>query len=185
MITPKDFRNGIVIKFNGELYTIISFQHIKPGKGGAFIRTKLKSVKLGSVIDKTFREGDAVQDIFVDQKKMQYLYSSGDHFHFMDTKDYEQIVIDRHQVEDILPFIKENAVVTINLHDGNVLSVSPPIFVKLKVANTEPGIRGNTARGGSKSAELETGYSVQVPLFINTGDILKIDTRTGKYVERA
>ena len=185
MITPKDFRNGIVIKFNGGLYTIISFQHIKPGKGGAFIRTRLKSVRLNTVIDKTFREGDAVQDVFVDQKKMQYLYSSGDHFYFMDTKDYEQIAIDKHQVENILPFIKENEIVTVNLHDGNVLSVSPPIFVKLKVTNTEPGIRGNTAKGGSKSAELETGYSVQVPLFINTGNVLKIDTRTGKYVERA
>jgi len=168
-----------------DLYSIINFQHIKPGKGGAFIRTKLKKLRLNAVIDKTFREGDQVEEVFVDQKTLHYLYRSGDIFHFMDNNDYEQIAIDKDHLEDCVPYLKEGMNVTANLHDGNILSVSVPIFVKLKVTHTEPGIRGNTAKGGSKWAELETGLNVQVPLFINTGTVLKIDTRTGKYVERA
>ena len=185
MITPKSFRNGLVIKMGNVLYSIISFQHIKPGKGGAFIRTKLKNLKQNAVIDKTFREGDQVESVFVDQKILHYLYRSGDIFHFMDNKDYEQIAIDKDHIEESIPYLKEGMDITAQLHDGNILSVSVPIFVNLKVTHTEPGIRGNTAKGGSKSAELETGLSIQVPLFINQGDMLKIDTRTGKYVERA
>ena len=175
----------MVIKLGNELYTIIYFQHIKPGKGGAFVRTKLKNLKLNTVIDKTFRESDGVEDVFLEQKKLQYLYRAGDEFHFMDTKDYEQFTIDKNHLEDCINYLKEGEGVIAYFHKGNVLSVSVPIFIRLEVIHTEPGIRGNTAKGGWKSAEVETGLSLQVPLFINTGDMLKIDTRTGKYVERA
>ena len=184
MITPKDFKNGLAIKMIGGLYTIINFQHIKPGKGGAFIRTKLKNLKLGTVIDKTFRETDAVEEVFLEQKKLQYLYRSGEGFHFMDNETFEQIAIDKAHLESAIPYLKEGESVTACLYNGDIISISVPIFVNLKVVHTEPGIRGNTAKGGFKSAELETGFSLQVPLFINTGDTLKIDTRTGKYVER-
>jgi len=185
MISSSEFRNGKVIKMGGDLYTIIFFQHIKPGKGGAFVRTKLKNLRLHTVIDKTFRESELVEDVFIDQKKMQFLYQSDGIYHFMENKTYEQVEIDKEHVEDCLPYLKEGEIVTINLYEGDVISLNPPLFVNLKVVHTEPGIRGDTAKGGFKSAELETGLTVQVPLFISNGELLKIDTRTGRYVERA
>lgn len=185
MISPNEFKNGIVIKMERDLYTIISFQHIKPGKGGAFIRTKLKNVRLGTVIDKTFREVDTVEDVFVEQKKLQYLYRSGDEFHFMDNENYEQLTVDKSHLEESIGYLKEGEGIIAYMHNGSVISISVPIFVNLKVAHTEPGIRGNTAKGGFKTAEMETGMTLQVPLFINTGEVLKVDTRTGKYVGRA
>ena len=185
MISPNDFRNGMVIKMGGDLYSIVQFQHIKPGKGGAFVRTKLKNLRLDRVIDKTFREADKVEDIYIEQRKLQYLYGTGDVYHFMDNKDYEQVAIDRYHLKNCLNYLKEGEEITANFHDSDVIAVSLPVFVKLRVKHTEPGIRGDTARGGFKTAELETGLSIQVPLFVNTNDLLKIDTRTGKYVERA
>jgi len=185
MITPKDFQNGKVIKMGNELYSIVHFQHIKPGKGGAFIRTKLKSVRRGTVIDKTFREIDTVEEIFVEQKSLQYLYREGDIFHFMDNKDYEQITVDKNHLAESVPYLKESVNVTAQLNDGEIISVTLPIFVDLKVVETEPGFKGNTAKNTYKAAKLETGASFQVPLFINTGEVIKIDTRSGKYVGRA
>ena len=152
----------MVIKLNSELYSIISFQHIKPGKGGAFIRTKLKNLRLNTVIDKTFREIDAVEGVFLEQKNLQYLYQSGETFHFMDNKDFDQITIDKSRLKEAMPYLKENGTVTAYLCKGDIVSLDLPVFVKLKVAHTEPGIRGNTAKGGTKLAELETGLSLQV-----------------------
>jgi len=168
----------------GKLYSIVEFLHVKPGKGGAFVRTKLKKIPEGSVIDKTFRAGEKVEEVRVERREYQYLYNSGDLYYMMDMETYEQIPIPRSLVEDSLPYLKENMNVTFLMDGDKPIAVEIPLFVELEVAETEPGVRGDTAQGGSKSAKLETGAVVSVPLFIEIGDTLKIDTRNGRYIER-
>lgn len=185
MISPNDLGKGRYIKLNGEIYIVEDFQHIKPGKGGAFVRTKLRNMRLDTVTDKTFREVEKIEDIYVDERKLLYMYHSGSAYHFMDQQSYEEIVVDKKTLGHSVDFVKDNTEITAAVHEGQILNIRPPLFVTLKVVNTEPGIRGNTARGGVKLAELETGITIQVPLFIENGNELRIDTRTGAYVERA
>lgn len=184
MISTSEFRNSTKIELDGEPYEIIEFQHVKPGKGGAFVRTKLKSLKTGSVIDRTFRAGEKLETPELEEKEVQYLYSTGEDYFFMDTKTYEQFSINVKQLGDSKNFLKENMIISILYHRGNPIGIELPIFVELKVAKTSPGIRGDTASGGSKPAILETGAAVKVPFHINEGDIIKIDTRTSEYIER-
>ena len=184
MADTSNFRNGLIIKMEGKLYSIVEFLHVKPGKGGAFVRTKLKKIPEGSVIDKTFRAGEKVEEVRVERREYQYLYNSGDLYYMMDMETYEQIPIPRSLVEDSLPYLKENMNVTFLMDGDKPIAVEIPLFVELEVAETEPGVRGDTAQGGSKSAKLETGAVVSVPLFIEIGDTLKIDTRNGRYIER-
>ena len=185
MISTNQFKNGLFIKLNGNLFMIVEFQHHKPGKGGAFVRTKLKNLKLGTVIDRTFRAGETVENIFIEEKKYQYLYHADGRYHLMDSETYEQISLLEEKIGDAKKFLKENTKVTASIYEGDILNIKLPTFINFKIAETEPGIRGNTAKGGTKSAKLETGTAVQVPLFIDKGDIIKIDTRTGAYVGRA
>jgi elongation factor P len=184
MYSTPDFRKGLKIEINGEPFSIVEFQHVKPGKGGAFVRTTLKSLITGNVIDKTFRSGEKVDKPDLEEKEMQYLYESDGEFHFMENATYEQLFLTAEQLGDARNYLQENVTVTVLFHNGKPLGVDVPIFVELKVASTEPGFKGDTAAGGTKPAVLETGMTVQVPLFINEGDVLKIDTRVGKYVER-
>ena len=184
MYSTPDFRKGLKIEINGEPFSIVEFQHVKPGKGGAFVRTTLKSLITGNVIDKTFRSGEKVDKPDLEEKEMQYLYESDGEFHFMDNSTYEQLFLTTDQLGDARNYLQENVTVTVLFHNGKPVGVDAPIFVELKVASTEPGFKGDTAAGGTKPAVLETGMTVQVPLFINEGDVLKIDTRVGKYVER-
>lgn len=185
MISTNQFKNGLFIKLNNDIFVIMEWQHYKPGKGGAFVRTRLRNIRTTNVLDKTFRSGETVEDIFVEEKKYQYLYSSEGQYHFMDNENYEQIVLTEEKVSDVKKFLKENIEVDVSVHEGNVLSIKLPIFIEMKVAETEPGIKGDTAKSGTKSAKLETGATVQVPLFINIGDTIKIDTRSGEYTGRA
>jgi len=184
MASTTDFRNGLVIKMDGELFTIVYFQHVKPGKGGAFVRTKLKNVKTGRVLDRTFRSGEKVEDVRLEHKKVQYLYNDGDQFVFMDTNSYEQIFVEKDNVGDSSKFLIESMEVEILMHGTKALGIELPIFVILKITDTDPGVRGDTASGGSKPATLESGAVIQVPLFIEEGETVKVDTRTGDYVER-
>ena len=163
---------------------IISFLHVKPGKGGAFVRTKLKNVITGQVVDETFRGSAKIKPVRLESKNMQYLYSDGDNFVFMDMDTFEQLSIPNEVVGDIKAFLKDGMMVKIQSIEGDVIGLEPPVFVELEVTDTEPGVRGNTATGATKPAKLETGHTVTVPLFVNQGEILKVDTRTGKYVER-
>ncbi len=179
-----NFRNGLIIKLEGKLYSIIEFQHVKPGKGGAFVRTRLKQIPEGSVIDKTFRAGERVEDVRVERRSFQYLYSTDDLYYMMDEDTYEQIPLSGSLMEDALPYLKEGMKLSVLMDGDRPIAVELPLFVELSVAETEPGIRGDTAQGGSKSAKLETGAVVSVPLFIEVGDVLKIDTRSGRYIER-
>ncbi len=184
MISTSEFRNGLVIRFDGELYTMVEFQHVKPGKGGAFVRTKLKNVKTGRVIDHTFRSGEKVDDIRLEKKKVQYLYRSEDEFVFMDLNSYDQILVSEEIVGETAKFMKEAMEVEMLFNGKDSLGIELPIFVELQVAKTDPGVRGDTASGGTKPAILETGATIQVPLFLEEGEIVKVDTRTGEYVER-
>jgi len=184
MISAGDFRKGITIELDGQVYTIVDFQHVKPGKGAAFVRTKIKNIVTGSTIEKTFSPTEKVPRAHVETKEMQYLYNDGNLYYFMDTETYEQIPLNQSQVEDAIKFIKENMNVTIKFFKGEAFSLEPPFFVELEVTHTEPGFKGDTATGGSKPATLETGAVVQVPLFVNVGDVIRIDTRTGEYMER-
>lgn len=184
MYSTPDFRKGLKIELNGEPFTIVDFLHVKPGKGGAFVRTTLKSLITGNVIDRTFRSGEKVGKPDLEEKEMQYLYESEGQFYFMDNETFDQIFLTEDQLGDARYYLQENVQVTVVFHNGKPIGVEVPIFVELKVTSTEPGVRGDTASGGSKPATLETGMVVQVPLFIEEGDILKIDTRTGKYIER-
>lgn len=184
MISTSEFRNGSKIELEGEPYEIVEFQHVKPGKGGAFVRTKLKSLRTGSVIDRTFRAGEKVEVPELEEKEVQYLYSAGEDYFFMDTNTYEQFQLNERQLGDKKYFLKENMVIKILYHGINPIGIELPIFVELKVAKTSPGVRGDTASGGSKPATLETGAAVKVPFHINEGDIIKIDTRTSEYIER-
>ena len=184
MATTADFKKGKTIRLEGELMTLIDFQHVKPGKGGAFVRTKFKRLKDRTVIDRTFRAGEKIEAVRMEEKKMQYLYKEGDLFFFMDTKTYEQISLPSSLLSHCIPYLKENEEVSVMFADGESVSVDIPTFCELKVVETEPGVRGNTAQGGSKPAILETGLKVTVPLFINIGNTIRVDTRTGKYMER-
>jgi elongation factor P len=183
MVATSDLRNGMVLRIEGTLYWLAEFEHYKPGKGAAVVRTKLKGVKTGSVIDRTFRSGERLEDVRLERRKMQYLYHD-EFYHFMDQKSYEQIDLDPATVGSAVNYLKENEVVDVLMAEGGALGVELPIFVELAVTQTDPGLRGDTASGGSKPAVLETGSTVQVPLFVEKGDVLKIDTRTNTYVER-
>ncbi len=185
MISAGDFRNGVTIEYEGGIYVIVEFQHVKPGKGAAFVRTKIKNLKTGAVVENSFRPSEKFENAHIERKEMQYLYSDGELFHFMDNTTYEQIALNAEQLGDALKFVKENENVKMLSHNGEVFGVEPPISVILEVTHTEPGLAGNTAQGATKPATVETGATINVPLFVNIGDKLKIDTRTGEYVSRA
>ena len=184
MISAGDFRNGVTLEMEGNIYQIIEFQHVKPGKGAAFVRTKLKNIINGGVVEKTFRPTEKFPQARIDRVEMQYLYTDGDLFHFMNTETYDQIALNQDAIGDALKFVKENEMVKICSHNGNVFAVEPPLFVELEVTETEPGFKGDTATGATKPATVETGAVVYVPLFVETGDKIKIDTRTGEYLSR-
>ena len=184
MISTSDFRNGLVINFEGDLYSISDFQHVKPGKGGAFVRTKLKNLKTGRVIDNTFRSGEKVEDVRIDRKQLQYLYDNGEQMAFMDIRTYDQIEVSKDIVGDAAKYMTENIEVDVLFNGDEALGVELPIFVELVITETDPGVRGDTAQGGSKPAKLESGAVVNVPLFVEQGEKIKVDTRSGEYVER-
>ena len=184
MADTSDFRNGLIIKFKNDLYSIVEFQHVKPGKGGAFVRSTLKNLRTGRVLENTFRAGEKVEVVRVERRKYQYLYSEGDMLVCMDNETYEQINISKELFSEGLKFLKESEEVEILFNGSEIISVEIPIFINLKVVVTEPGFRGDTATGAMKPARLETGAQINVPLFINEGDVLKVDTRTGEYSER-
>ena len=184
MISAGDFRNGITIELDNNVYQIIEFQHVKPGKGAAFVRTKLKNIKNGGVVEKTFRPTEKCPQARIDRKDMQYLYADGDLFNFMDTETYDQVALNSDTVGDALKFVKENEMVKICSYNGNVFAIEPPLFVELEITDTEPGFKGDTATGATKPAIVETGAKVMVPLFVNQGEVIKIDTRTGEYLSR-
>ncbi len=184
MISTSEFRNGTKIEIEGEPYVILEFLHVKPGKGGAFVRTKLKNLRTGSVVDRTFRSGEKVDKPELEEKEVQYLYTTGEDYFFMDTKTYEQLSLNVSHLGDSKYFLKENMVIKILYHVEKPIGIELPIFVELKVVKTSPGVRGDTASGGSKPAILETGATVKIPLHINEEDIIKIDTRTSEYIER-
>lgn len=184
MISAGDFRNGITLEIEGNVYQIVEFQHVKPGKGAAFVRTKLKNIINGGVVEKTFRPTEKFPTARIDRVEMQYLYNDGDLFYFMNTETYDQIALNNETIGDALKFVKENEMVKVCSHNGNVFAVEAPLFVELEVTDTEPGFKGDTATGATKPATVETGAVVYVPLFVETGDKLKIDTRTGEYLSR-
>lgn len=183
-VTTSNFKNGMCIMYDGKMWIIVEFQHVKPGKGGAFVRTKLKELKTGRVVDITFRAGEKLDDVRVETKRMQYLYNDGSAFHFMDSDSYEQIELGPEFIGDTAKWLRENDEVEIMVADGEYIGVEPPMFVDLEVTETDPGFKGDTVQGGTKSATLETGAIVQVPMFINAGERVKIDTRDGRYVTR-
>ena len=184
MIIANDLRKGVIIRADDELYVVKGFQHVKPGKGGAFVKAKLRNIKKNIIIEKTFRATEKIEDIFIDKRKMQYLYNEGDNSIFMDVENYEQESIPNTFIEDERHFLKEGEEVDVSFYEGEIISVELPTFVEMKVTHTEPGLRGDTATAAYKPAVIETGAKIQVPLFVNEGDLLKIDTRTGEYIER-
>lgn len=185
MVSVNEFRTGLTIEYEGDIYTVLDFQHVKPGKGAAFVRSKLKNLRNGNIVEKTFRAGEEVGRAHVENRTMQYLYNSGDEYTFMDNETYDQITLHKSQIEWELNFLIENMNVQITSYQGEIIGIQLPNSVDLRVVETEPGIKGNTATGATKNAKLETGLNVQVPLFINEGDVLSIDTRDGKYLSRA
>lgn len=185
MIATNQFKNGLTIMLDNQIFTIISFQHVKPGKGGAFIRTKLKNLKTGNFLDKTFRSGEKVEQAFVEEKKLQFLYHQGGFYHFMDQETFEQTELSEDRLDEKLKFLQDNMVISMAVCRGEIIDINLPNFVELKVTHTEPGVRADTVKAATKTATLETGARIEVPLFINQDDILKIDTRTGQYVSRA
>ena len=185
MISTADFRNGLVVLQDGDLMEIVEFQHVKPGKGGAFVRTKFKNVLTGRVLERTFRSGEKMEDARLETKAWQFLYTDGDLYHFMDPESYEQIAVGAGTVGDNKYWFKENNTVNLVFYDGRVIKVLPQITVTLVITRCDPGIQGDRATGGTKPAVLETGATVQVPLFVNEGEAIKVDTRTGAYIERA
>ncbi|MGI6648361.1 MAG: elongation factor P [Bacillota bacterium] len=185
MISTNDFRTGLTIELEGDVWSVVEFQHVKPGKGSAFVRSKLKNVRTGAIIERTFRAGEKVPRGRLDRRQMQYLYQEEDNFVVMDTENYDQITLSKEQMADALKWLKENMILSVLFFQGTAINVEPPNFVELEVVETDPGIRGDTASGGGKPAKLETGAIVNVPLFINVGDIIRVDTRSGNYLERA
>lgn len=184
MISAGDFKKGVTFEMDGNVYSIVEFQHVKPGKGSAFVRTKIKDIKSGSTVEKTFSPNEKYPKAEITTKDMQYLYNDGDLYYFMDLETYEQIPLGKEQVEEAIMYLKENDNATIKFHSGDAFNVAPPLFVELTITETEPGFKGDTATGANKPAIVETGASVTVPLFVNEGDIVRIDTRTGEYMER-
>ncbi len=185
MISAGDFRNGMTFEMDGNVMQVVEFQHVKPGKGAAFVRTKLKNVITGAVTERTFNPTDRFEQGFVERRDMQYLYNEDDLYYFMDVETYDQIPLNKDKLGDAFRFVKENEVVKILSYKGNIFGLEPPFFVELEVTETDPGFRGDTATNVTKPAVLETGAEVRVPLFVNPGDRIRIDTRTGEYMERA
>ena len=183
-MTAGEFRNGVTFEMDGQVQQVIEFQHVKPGKGAAFVRVKMKNVVTGAVTETSFNPTAKFEEAFVERREMQYLYNEGDLYYFMDNETYEQIPLNKDQVEDAIPYVKEGTNVTVKFFKGSAFSVAAPNFVEMEVIDTEPGFKGDTASNTYKPAKVETGYSVQVPLFINIGDHIRIDTRTGEYMER-
>ncbi|HHW40725.1 MAG TPA: elongation factor P [Syntrophomonadaceae bacterium] len=184
MISTNDFRTGLTIEVEGDIYTVVDFQHVKPGKGSAFVRSKLKNLRTGAVIERTFRAGEKLPRAHLERKEMQYLYREGDSFVFMDNETYEQVSLTTEQLGDNVKYLKENMNIYLLTHEGNLIGVELPNFVELEVVAADPGVRGDTATGGTKSATLETGLTIQVPLFVEVGDVVRVDTRSGEYLER-
>ncbi len=184
MITAGDLRKGVTFEFEGKIYIVVDFLHVKPGKGAAFVRTKLKNIVTGQVIEKTFNPVEKFEKAHIERKEMMYLYNDGGLYYFMDNETYEQVPLNKDQVEDALNFITENMNCTIQFYKGEAFSVEPPMFVELNIVECEPGIQGDTSKASYKPATLETGYVIQVPLFVNNGDKIRIDTRTGTYMTR-
>lgn len=184
MVSAGDFKNGITLEIDGTVYQILEFQHVKPGKGAAFVRTKLKNIVNGGVVEKTFRPTEKFPQARIDRVDMQYLYNDGDLYYFMDVENYEQIALSTDDIGDALKFVKENEMVKVCSHKGSVFAVEPPLFVELEITETEPGFKGDTATGATKPATVETGATVYVPLFVEQNDVIKIDTRTGEYLSR-
>ena len=185
MVTAGDFRNGVTFEMDGNVYSIIEFQHVKPGKGAAFVRTKIRNVISGAVTEKTFNPNDKYPTAFIERKDMEYLYNDGDLYYFMDSETYEQLPISTNVLGDNFRFVKENMVCKVLSYKGNVFGIEPPNFVELQVTETEPGVKGDTATNVTKPATLETGAEIKVPIFINEGEMIRVDTRTGEYMERA
>ncbi|MBQ3054049.1 MAG: elongation factor P [Clostridia bacterium] len=185
MITAGDFRNGVTFEYEGNVYQIIQFQHVKPGKGAAFVRTKIKNVITGGVVEKTFNPTDKMPKAHIDRRDMQYLYNDGELYYFMDQETFEQLPLTGDILEGALPFLKDEMVVKVLSYKGKVFGVEPPNFVELTITETEPGFKGDTATGATKPATLETGYTLNVPLFVDEGTVIRVDTRTGEYMERA
>ena len=184
MVSAGDFRNGLTIEFEGNVYQVIEFQHVKPGKGAAFVRTKLKNIKNGGIVEKTFRPTEKCPQAHIDRADMQYLYTDGDLYYFMDVETFDQIALNSDAIGDSLKFVKENDMVKMLSHNGDVFSVEPPLFVELVVTDTEPGFKGDTSTGATKPCTVETGALVYVPLFVEIDDKIKIDTSTGEYLSR-
>ena len=185
MVTAGDFRNGVTFEMDGNVYSIIEFQHVKPGKGAAFVRTKIRNVISGAVTEKTFNPNDKYPTAFIERKDMEYLYNDGDLYYFMDSETYEQLPISPNVLGDNFRFVKENMVCKVLSYKGNVFGIEPPNFVELQVTETEPGVKGDTATNVTKPATLETVAEIKVPIFINEGEMIRVDTRTGEYMERA
>ena len=185
MVTAGDFKKGLTVEWDGGVWTIVDFQHVKPGKGAAFVRTKMKNIITGGVTETSFNPTAKFEEAFIERKKMAFSYADGDLYYFMDNETYEQMPLTQEQVEDAIPYMKENTIATVRFFKGSPFSVEAPNFVTLQVTDTEPGFKGDTASNTYKPATLETGYSLQVPLFINTGDMIRIDTRTGEYMSRS
>ncbi|MBU4532129.1 MAG: elongation factor P [Eubacteriales bacterium] len=185
MISTNDFRTGLTIELDGDVFQVIDFQHVKPGKGSPFVRSKLRNLRTGSTTERTFNAGEKVSKAHLDKREMHYLYNDGDNYNFMDIGSYEQIGVNAEQLGDNIKFLKENMSIHVIFHGEKILGVDLPNTVELEVVETEPGIKGDTASGGSKPATLETGLVVQVPFFIEAGDVLHIDTRSGDYIKRA
>ncbi len=184
MITAGDFRNGVTFEQDGNVFQVVEFQHVKPGKGAAFVRTKLKNVITGGVVEKTFRPDEKMPKAHIERKNMEYSYNDGDLYYFMDQETFDMIPIGADQVGDSLKFVKENMVCMILSYKGNVFGIEPPTFVELAITETEPGFKGDTATGAKKPATLETGATIMVPLFVDESDVIRVDTRTGEYMER-
>jgi len=184
MVSAGDFRNGLTIEMDNNIYQIIEFQHVKPGKGAAFVRTKLKNIKNGGVTERTFRPTEKYPPALIERSEMQYLYSDGDLFHFMNIENFEQIGMTQDAIGDSLKFVKENEMVKMLTHNGHVFAIEPPMFVDLLIIETEPGFKGDTAQGATKPAIVETGATVYVPLFVEQGDKIQIDTRSNEYMKR-
>ena len=184
MISAGDFRNGLTLEIEGNVVQVIEFQHVKPGKGAAFVRTRLKNIKNGGIIEKTFRPTEKFPAAHIERSDMQYLYNDGEMYNFMNVETFDQIAMTEDQVGDSLKFVKENEMVKMLSHNGSVFAIEPPLFVELEITDTEPGFKGNTATGATKPAVVETGATVYVPLFVEQGDKIQIDTRTGEYMKR-
>ena len=185
MVTAGDFKKGLTVEWDGGVWTVVDFQHVKPGKGAAFVRTKIKNIMTGAVIERSFNPTDKMPKAIIETKELEYLYNDGELYYFMDPETYEQMPLTEDKVEDAIRFMKENTVATVRFFKGEAFSVEAPNFVELAVTETETGFKGDSASNTTKPATVETGYTLQVPLFVNTGDVLRIDTRTGEYMSRS